>query len=55
MKFVEGCIVMFKFLVFRVGYICVDEKGMKTSYLSVVSGVYGFSYFNTAIENGDSG
>ena len=49
MKFVEGCIVMFEFLVFRVGYVCVDEKWMKTSYLSVVGGVDGFGYFNTAI------
>ena len=40
---------MFEFLVFRVGYVGVDEKWMKTSYLLFVSGVDGFSYFNTAI------
>ena len=40
---------MFDVLVFRVGYVCVDEKCTKASYLSVVSGVDGFGNFNTAI------
>ena len=53
MEFVKECIVMFELLVFSVGYVCVDEKWMKASYLSIVSGVDGFGYLDTAISDCD--